>query len=585
MSEIELLEQKISELRDDILTNPNNKDKKSIILKAIKFLLTKIPEAKEKDRIAERKRIEEERERIQAPIREKKAKDATAVKGLKEIAGNAKKLLDDIETKKRMVDFYLTRSINSNSGKDMLKLMYDEALKELDKYDEVVSKVPNYPQAEVQSFKDEVAQKLEKLKYKIIYDLLKEINEYKKQIANPTKYAGGGDNETAKGIKKRDEFVKKSNEKKKELSDLIRSRFSSEEQRKAIELGKKSDSKNDIIRQHRNLIDDIKGRNYLDEKRGEKNEYGNPIGYLLENRYYEPPYWDSPNVEKEREKFKKEQAKRIAEYNASPLGKKEKEEIAANLASIENKRQEALQLEKQYDFLPKKAATTSIYSIYNKYNPETFGKGIDNPELYETAKKIADETYDKPSAYKSGFIVKKYKELGGTYSGKKENKGIGRWFKEDWKDIGGKEYPVYRPTKRVSKDTPLTASEIDPIQAKKQIKLKQIIKGDANLPKFEEKQGSGIEEFSNPKQVMKNAKKYLGKDVVLELSNKKDKKYMVYNPNTKKWVYFGQIGYEDFTKHKDPKRRENYLTRTANMKGNWKDDKYSPNNLSRNLLW
>jgi len=213
------------------------------------------------------------------------------------------------------------------------------------------------------------------------------------------------------------------------------------------------------------------------------------------------------------------------------------------------------------------------------------GKGIDNPELYETAKKIADETYDKPSAYKSGFIVKKYKELGGTYSGKKENKGIGRWFKEDWKDIGGKEYPVYRPTKRVSKDTPLTASEIDPIQAKKQIKLKQIIKGDANLPKFEEKQGSGIEEFSNPKQVMKNAKKYLGKDVVLELSNKKDKKYMVYNPNTKKWVHFGQIGYEDFTKHKDPKRRENYLTRTANMKGDWKDDKYSPNNLSRNLLW
>lgn len=91
--------------------------------------------------------------------------------------------------------------------------------------------------------------------------------------------------------------------------------------------------------------------------------------------------------------------------------------------------------------------------------------------------------------------------------------------------------------------------------------------------------------YSNPKQVMKNAKKYLGKDVSIELSNKKDKKYMVYNPNTKKWVYFGQIGYEDFTKHKDPKRRENYLKRTANMKGNWKDDKYSPNNLSRNLLW
>jgi hypothetical protein len=45
------------------------------------------------------------------------------------------------------------------------------------------------------------------------------------------------------------------------------------------------------------------------------------------------------------------------------------------------------------------------------------------------------------------------------------------------------------------------------------------------------------------------------------------------------------MGYEDFTKHKDPIRRHNYLTRTANMKGNWKDNPYSPNNLSRNILW
>ena len=50
-------------------------------------------------------------------------------------------------------------------------------------------------------------------------------------------------------------------------------------------------------------------------------------------------------------------------------------------------------------------------------------------------------------------------------------------------------------------------------------------------------------------------------------------------------IHFGAAGMSDFTKHKDPKRRENYLKRTANMKGNWKDDMYSPNNLSRNLLW
>lgn len=105
-------------------------------------------------------------------------------------------------------------------------------------------------------------------------------------------------------------------------------------------------------------------------------------------------------------------------------------------------------------------------------------------DLYNKAKKLADKIYKKPSAYKSGFIVKKYKELGGEYIGKKENTGLTAWYKEDWKDIGGKDYPVYRPTKRVNKSTPLTVGEIDPVNLKKQIALKQKIKGNANLPPF-----------------------------------------------------------------------------------------------------
>jgi len=44
---------------------------------------------------------------------------------------------------------------------------------------------------------------------------------------------------------------------------------------------------------------------------------------------------------------------------------------------------------------------------------------VNDPKLYEKAKKIADDKYSKPSAYKSGFIVKTYKEMGGTYSGGK----------------------------------------------------------------------------------------------------------------------------------------------------------------------
>jgi hypothetical protein len=94
-----------------------------------------------------------------------------------------------------------------------------------------------------------------------------------------------------------------------------------------------------------------------------------------------------------------------------------------------------------------------------------------------------------------------------------------------------------------------------------------------------------VYKYSNPKKVQELAKKYLGDGGVIYRSIKKDKKYMVYNPNTKKWVHFGQMKYEDFTKHKDEKRRKNYLTRSANIKGDWKNDRYSPNNLSRNLLW
>ena len=94
-----------------------------------------------------------------------------------------------------------------------------------------------------------------------------------------------------------------------------------------------------------------------------------------------------------------------------------------------------------------------------------------------------------------------------------------------------------------------------------------------------------INSFSNPKIVDKKAKIYLGKNTKIKLSDKPIKKYVVLNPNTNKWVYFVQMGYEDYTKHNDTKRRKNYLNRSGNICGDWKDDKYSANNLSRNLLW
>ena len=116
-----------------------------------------------------------------------------------------------------------------------------------------------------------------------------------------------------------------------------------------------------------------------------------------------------------------------------------------------------------------------------------------NKDLYEAVKEYADIVYAKPSAYKSGFIVKMYKKLGGTYKDDNDKeKALQRWFKENWKNVGDGKYPVYRPTIRVNKNTPLTVGEIDKKNLKSQIKLKQQIRGSQNLPPFKAKNNIGL---------------------------------------------------------------------------------------------
>ena len=91
--------------------------------------------------------------------------------------------------------------------------------------------------------------------------------------------------------------------------------------------------------------------------------------------------------------------------------------------------------------------------------------------------------------------------------------------------------------------------------------------------------------YSNPRTAQKMAYKYLGKTAKLYPALNLDKKYSIYDPKNEKWVNFGQLGYEDFTKHHNKTRRANYLRRTKFMRGNWRSNKYSANNLSRNILW
>lgn len=88
-----------------------------------------------------------------------------------------------------------------------------------------------------------------------------------------------------------------------------------------------------------------------------------------------------------------------------------------------------------------------------------------------------------------------------------------------------------------------------------------------------------IWKYSNPRTVVKRARQYLGKGTRVLRSTRNGKKYMVFH---KKWIHFGAMGYEDYTKHKNKTRRKNYLTRSAGIHG---DSKYSANQLSRHILW
>jgi len=109
---------------------------------------------------------------------------------------------------------------------------------------------------------------------------------------------------------------------------------------------------------------------------------------------------------------------------------------------------------------------------------------INDEKLYNKVKLMANEIYKKPSAYKSGYIVKKYKELGGIYINDNKPKKLKQWFHEKWVDVGDKKYPVYRPTIKINKTTPLLVNEIDKDNLIKQINIKQKIKGTKNLKPF-----------------------------------------------------------------------------------------------------
>lgn len=84
--------------------------------------------------------------------------------------------------------------------------------------------------------------------------------------------------------------------------------------------------------------------------------------------------------------------------------------------------------------------------------------------------------------YSSSELSKKYKEAGGTYTGKKPTNSEGqRWYKEKWKDEKGndcgssknKGTKKCRPTVRVNKKTPVTWNEMSPNEKKRSVNEKK----------------------------------------------------------------------------------------------------------------
>ena len=96
-----------------------------------------------------------------------------------------------------------------------------------------------------------------------------------------------------------------------------------------------------------------------------------------------------------------------------------------------------------------------------------------NKKLYEEVKAEIYKIYPTHSAYRSGLLVQEYKRRGGTYEGKeKQTEGLNRWFLEKWVSQRGKlgyEFlsDIFRPTVRITKNTPTTFKELTPEEIEK----------------------------------------------------------------------------------------------------------------------
>ena len=117
-------------------------------------------------------------------------------------------------------------------------------------------------------------------------------------------------------------------------------------------------------------------------------------------------------------------------------------------------------------------------------------------DIYNRAKKLADEKYKKHSAYKSMYLVEEYERLGGRINKNLKKSGTATWNKESWVNLSpialgletdikklpkcGIKHPkqkknptICRPTKKVNKNTTSLAQSFTKSQIKKALEIKK----------------------------------------------------------------------------------------------------------------
>jgi hypothetical protein len=247
-----------------------------------------------------------------------------------------------------------------------------------------------------------------------------------------------------------------------------------------------------------------------------------------------------------------------------------------------------------------------------------------NQELYNEIKEKVYKEQPKHSLYRSARIQKEYKERGGTYDDEElPEMNIEKWFNQKWISLNDflrdkqvpcgsvdteklySEYPLCRPL--------AIAQELTKPQIKEMIKEKTKIKskplktakviGSKRLNIKPTMTGLGKKE-KKLKQLPKKLLLLIAQKVASErgynpkmLRLSKDKIHKLEYNDGKKWIKFGRQNYNDFptylynytlgniTKEQAFEKMRNYRKRATKIKGKWKENRFSPNNLAISLLW